>query len=96
MTKTLFVEIDGVDQPGLRQSLGGAISGSPQELTIPARAHGAHTISIYLKAELNGQEVITDTIARDYIWYDAEDEDAADVIIASPYRGKSITVEQYG
>ena len=96
MTKTLFVEIDGVDQPDLRQSLGGAISGSPQELTIPAQAHGAHTISIYLKAELNGQEVTTDPITRDYIWYDAEDEDAADVIIASPYRGKSITVEQYG
>ena len=95
MTKTLFVEIDGVDRPELRQSIGGAISGSPQELAIPAQAHGAHTISIYLKAELNGQEVTTDTITRDYIWYDAEDEDVADVIIASPYRGKSITVEQY-
>lgn len=93
MTKQLYVFVDGT-QVGDPINIGAAVSGSVQECVIPGQTHGAHTISMYLKANMNGADIYTKTITRDYIWYD-EDNMAQPIILASPYRGVPITAQQY-
>lgn len=94
MTKTLHVAVDGTEIG--TYPIGQSVSGVPLEYTIPSQEYGAHTISVYLEAVLDGVTIPTTPIIRDYIWYDAEDEDAPAVILASTYRGQPITIEQYG
>ena len=73
MSKTLYVKVDGTTI--ITRELGSAISGTEQEVTIPAQTHGPHTISIYLVGTLNGEELPpTTAITRDYIWYDVNND----------------------
>ena len=92
MTKTLYVYVDG--NVVKTQPLSAGVSGSELEVTIPSQTHGAHTISINLKASLDGATIPTLPISRDYIWYDVNNT-SEPIIIASPYRGTPIEVEQY-
>lgn len=93
LTKTLYVKVDGTTIG--TQELGSATSGSELEYTIPSQSHGAHRVTLYLQATLDGTDTTTEAINRDYIWYNAEDENADPVIIASPWRGRTYTAEQY-
>ena len=82
MPKTLYVQIDGTTVN--TQSLNAAVSGTELEIEIPSQAHGAHEVSIYLEAILDGEAITTPVINRDYIWYDASQDEQ--VILASSYR----------
>lgn len=92
LSKTLYVKVDNTDLDPV--VLGAATSGNELEYIIPSQAHGTHTISMYLKAVLDGEEQVTETITRDYIWYDTNNTETP-ILIASPYRGKTIESEQY-
>ena len=92
MQKTLIVKVDGVQVK--TETLGAGITGTEQVCTIPAQSvAGAHTISLQLSAQINGETKYSDAIIRDYIWYNPEDDSS--IIIASPYRNTQVTTTQY-
>ena len=94
LQKTLHVVIDDDTEHESTVSLIAATSGRQNSFTIPAYAHGAHKIEMYLTAEIGGQTQTTDSIYREYIWYDASDTENP-IILASQYNNQTITAQQY-
>ena len=94
LQKTLHVVIDDDTEHESTVSLIAATSGRQNSFTIPAQAHGAHKIEMYLTAEIGGQTQTTDSIYREYIWYDASDTENP-IILASQYNNQTITAQQY-
>ena len=47
-------------------------SGIPMAYEIPAQDHGAHLLEVYMTAEVNGNDIESNHIVKDIIWYDAE------------------------
>ena len=92
MQKTLIVKVDGTQVK--TESLGAGVTGTEQICTIPAQSvAGAHKIELQLSAYINGDTKYSESITRDYIWYNAADTNA--IIISSPYRNSQITTTQY-
>ena len=94
LNKTLHVIIDDDTLHESTVSLIAATSGRLNSFTIPAQSHGAHKIEMYLTALIGGVEQRTDSIIREYIWYDVNDE-TTPIILASPYNEQTITATQY-
>ena len=100
LDKTLHVLIDN-NNVGTK-SLSASTSGRADTFTITPTMiqnvagyiHGVHKIEMYLTANIGGITRTTSKIARDYIWYDVTDTDTP-IIIASPYRGQTLDVQQY-
>lgn len=57
-------------------------SGKPEDYTISALTHGAHTLDVYMTAELDGMEVSSDHLKYEFIFIE---EGETDPIIVSPY-----------
>lgn len=91
LTKVLHVLIDGKEST---ETLNAGTSGRPVSYTIAPQDHGAHTIEMYLTATIGGESQKTDSIVREYIWYDASNEDEP-IILASSASAKTITAQQY-
>lgn len=47
-----------------------ASSGIPMAYDIPAQEHGAHLLEVYMTAVINGNDIKSNRIVRDIIWYD--------------------------
>lgn len=92
LTKTLHVLVDNV-QVGTQELISDT-SGRPSTYTISAQAHGAHKIELYLTAVIDNITQRTNSIIREYIWYDTNNDDTP-VILASQYSGQTITASQY-
>lgn len=48
-----------------------SVSGIPMAYEIPAQTHGAHLFEAYMTAIINGNEIESNHIVKDIIWYDA-------------------------
>lgn len=80
LNKTAHIVVDGAWD--YTQNVG-TVSGIQQTYTIKDKmSHGAHTISLYTEAELNGETLRTDAITHEIIVVDATDVQAPPVIVA--------------
>lgn len=94
LTKKLFVKVGGVDLVPEGITLVATTSGRTAYYTIPAQEHGVHKIEMYLTASIGGVPQTTESLIREYIWYDVDNEDTP-VLIASPLDGQTVTAQQY-
>ena len=94
LTKKLFVKVDGVALVPEGTTLVATTSGRTAYYTIPAQEHGVHKIEMYLTASIGGVPQTTESLIREYIWYDVDNEDTP-VLIASPLDGQTVTAQQY-
>jgi len=86
LSKTLNIVIDDDAEHKITQTLSSVTSGRAAFATIPAQEHGAHKIEMYLTAVVGGVSQTTDSIIREYIWYDVENT-SEPLILASPKNG---------
>lgn len=98
LSKTLHVVLDDVIELD-PVTLVATTSGRAATFTIdPAdfetSIHGAHKIEMYLTATVGGVTKTTESIIREYIWYDVNDTETP-IILASPYDGETISAQQY-
>jgi hypothetical protein len=68
------------------------ISEQVYDISMPAQGEGVYQLKAYLTATLGGNTISSDPIYRDLIW---RDSDSDDIIIGSPYRGRTVPVTQY-
>lgn len=68
------------------------ISEQVYDISMPSQGEGVYQLKAYLTATLGGNTISSDPIYRDLIW---RDSDSADIIIGSPYRGRTVQVTQY-
>ena len=94
LSKTLNIVIDDDTEHKITQTLSSVTSGRAAFAVIPAQEHGAHKIEMYLTATVGGVSQTTDSIIREYIWYDVENT-SEPLILASPKNGQTITAQQY-
>lgn len=73
--KIVHFILDGTELPSVETSA----SGVTQTYTLPAQAHGAHLLDVYITADINNVPVTTDHIYRDIVWFD----DASDMPVVS-------------
>ena len=67
-----------------------ASSGIPMAYEIPAQTHGAHLLEVYMTAEINGNDIESNHIVKDIIWYDST---SAIPVISTVYQ--NFTARQY-
>lgn len=48
-----------------------ASSGIPMAYEIPAQKHGTHLLEVYMTSEINGNDIESNHIVKDIIWYDS-------------------------
>lgn len=66
--KTAIFKLDGITlSPVVLEK---EISGSTVSYEIPAQAHGAHILEVYLEADINGMTTQSNHIFKDIIWFD--------------------------
>lgn len=85
-TKTVIVTVDGVTFSTSTVTT----TGRTLSVTIPAQSHGAHIITAYMQAEVNGDTVTTDPLTHTGIWVTSG--------VSTPIIGLSaetMTVSQY-
>ena len=64
-----------------------------QTYTITGKnVEGAYQLRVYLSAQDNGNNIYSESIYRDLIWRNSDSET---LIISSPYRGRTVNVQQY-
>lgn len=67
-----------------------ASSGIPMAYEIPAQKHGAYLLEVYMTAEINGNDIESNHIVKDIIWYDST---STIPVISTVYQ--NFTVRQY-
>ena len=67
-----------------------ASSGIPMGYDIPVQTHGAHLLEVYMTAEINGNDIESNHIIKDIIWYDST---SAVPVIGTVYQ--NFTARQY-
>ena len=65
-------------------------SGIPMAYEIPEQEHGAHLLEVYMTAEVNGNNIESNHIVKDIIWYDST---SAVPVISTVYQ--NFTARQY-
>lgn len=81
--KTLVIEIDGEEYG--QYKIGANVSDANYTQSVRAQKHGAHKVSAYLVAELNGVSVATDPIEYEVAWVGTlleEDEEQFPIVWA--------------
>lgn len=86
VVKTMHFELDGEEIATAEVS----VTGQQQEFTIPSQAHGNHVFRVYFTAEIDGEEVRSNTLYHDLICYEEGDNTP---IIASPFQ--PVATEQF-
>ena len=65
-------------------------SGIPMAFEIPAQAHGSHLLEVYITAKINGNDIESNHIVKDILWYDNA---SAIPVIGTVYQ--NFTARQY-
>lgn len=86
ISKTVHFMIDGVEIGTVTTSS----SGIPMAYELPAQAHGAHLVEVYITADINGNIIESNHIIKDVLWYDA----SSDVPVISCTQ-QNFTARQY-
>lgn len=68
ISKTVHFKLDGAEIGTVTTTS----SGIPTAYEIPAQAHGAHLLEVYMTATVNGNDIESNHIVKDIIWYDPE------------------------
>ena len=68
------------------------ISEQIYDIAMPESGEGVYQLKAYLTANLSGTTISSDPIYRDLIW---RDSNSSNIIIGSPYRGRTVPVIQY-
>lgn len=68
--KTVHFNVDGVEIGTVSTK----VSGVPMSYTLPAQGHGAHLVEAHITATLNNNEIESNHIIKDVIWYDSNSE----------------------
>ena len=66
ISKNIYFVLDGKEIGKVVTSVSGIQSG----YEIPAQSHGAHLLEVYMTAEINGNEIESNHVVKDIIWYD--------------------------
>lgn len=68
--KEVHFKLDGTELE--TTSLGAGVSGTTQMKTIPAHAHGTHTLEVWMVATVGVNEKESNHLYKDLIWYDED------------------------
>lgn len=86
ISKTVHFKIDDVEVGTVATTA----SGIPATYTLPTQTHGAHLVEVYITATINSNEIESNHIYKDVIWYDS----TSDVpVIGTVYQ--NFTARQY-
>ena len=66
-----------------------ASSGIPMSYELPTQTHGAHLVEMYITAEINGNDIESNHIKKDILWYDG----STSPVIGTVYQ--KFTARQY-
>ena len=99
LQKTLHVIIDNDTENEIITSLQASTSGRASNFTIKPSmfktpVHGVHSIEMYLTATIGNVLQSSNSVRREYIWYDSNNTDQP-VILASRYNNQTIKATQY-
>lgn len=47
-----------------------SVSGIPMAFTLPVQEHGSHLLDVYMTSSINGNDIESNHIVKDIIWYD--------------------------
>ena len=79
ISKDIYFVLDGEEIGKVTTT----VSGSSQTFTIPAQEHGAHLLEVYMKANIEGQELESNHVYKDIIWFD---DSVGTTVIGSTYQ----------
>ena len=91
VTKIAHFEINGTEI-GTQELTARTVSEQTYNIAMPQAGEGVYQLKAYLTASISGRTIPSEPVYRDLIWRDSE---STDVILGSPYRGRTITVTQY-
>jgi hypothetical protein len=73
-----------------------SVAGQPAEfmvdISMPQAGEGVYQLKAYLTARIGTSSITSEAIYRDLIW---RDENSDEIILGSPYRGRTVSAIQY-
>lgn len=68
--KTIHFKLDGSEI----HTVNTQSSGVPMAYELPEQTHGAHLLEVYITTEINGNQIESNHIVKDIIWYDPDSD----------------------
>lgn len=84
--KTIHFKLDGVELSSVKTKS----SGIPMSYTLTSQTHGSHLLETYITAELNGNNIESNHIYKDIIWYDSTNSKPVIGCVSN-----NLTIKQY-